>query len=239
MKKTALILILVILTSLTACSGGNADFGMGKAYTVTFETNGGAEISPLEASRLAEAPKTAKEGHVFCGWFSDEALTVPISYPFKVNNEMTLYARWEKASVSQDFDSVAVQLSYDDSHSYKEEFELEPPEIDLKTLASQGYYVKIDVTYEVYYVKDFDTPGDLGYLGAPDHDVLLTDAYDWGTANKNISTSTEPTAGSISLVTSAESLNNRNFYLRFITHNLQNVVYFENIEVTYTCQPNG
>lgn len=142
---------------------------------------------------------------------------------------------WTNATETIECADASVQFSYDNSYSYKAEYALLPSKLDLSAIAAQNYDIKIDVTYEVYYVKDFDVPFDIGYLGAPDHDALIVNAYDEGTSNKDLPTSTTATAESISLVTSAKNLLNNPYYLRLITYNLQNIVHFKNIKITFTC----
>lgn len=231
MKKTVLIFLLVMALSMSACTmPTNND----KAYTVTFDANGGSEVSQAEVSKLEQAPETTKEGYVFCGWYRDGDLTLPVTYPFNVTRDMTLYAKWVKSTYTLDLANASV--SYDIEHNYKAEYLVNPSEFDLEVLAAQGYDIKIDVTYEVFYEKNYDIP--FGYRGAPDHDVHLTDSYDQGTMNEDLPTTETATEESVSIIISAEKLTERNYYLRLMTYNLQNIVHFQNISVTYTCQLN-
>lgn len=131
---------------------------------------------------------------------------------------------------------ASVQFSHDDSYNYDATYAAVPTKLDLNALAKQDYYIKIEATYDVHYEKDFDTPLDIGYLGAPDHDAYIVDQYDKGTKNKNLSTSTTKTTETISLVVSAKSFSNTDYYLRLMTYNLQNIVHFTNVKITFTCQ---
>ena len=65
-----------------------------------------------------------------------------------------------------------------------------------KALAALGYNVKIQVSYEVYYEKDYNVAFDLGYMGAPDHDVAIFDLYDDGEEWTDRETKLEPKAES-------------------------------------------
>ena len=72
-------------------------------YTVTFETNGGSEISSqtLYAGDTVNEPSTppTKDGYTFAGWYTDEALTNAYDFSQVVTADMTLYAKWtENAS---------------------------------------------------------------------------------------------------------------------------------------------
>jgi uncharacterized repeat protein (TIGR02543 family) len=232
MKKIAFIFLFVILLSMSACTMPTND----NVHTVTFDANGGSEVSQAEVSQLEQSPQTTKENHIFCGWYRDSELTLPVTYPFNVTRDMTLYAKWVKSTDTLVCENASVQFSYDSTYSYKADYLVNPSNLDLMALAEQGYDIKIDVTYEVYYEKNM--PFGIGHLGAPDHDVHLTDSYDQGVKNENLSTSETPTEESISLVVSAEKLSSRNYYLRLMTYNLQSTVHFQNIRITYTCQLN-
>ena len=141
-----------------------------------------------------------------------------------------------KLTDSMDCKDSFVKFSTDDSISYKTEYNVTPTNIDIKALADQGYYVKIDATFDVYYEKDFNVPFDISYLGAPDHDVHLVDSHEQGTKKENLSTSTDAISETISLTISAKTLLSETVYLKVLTYNTQNIVYFKNIKVTYTCQ---
>ena len=235
MKKTALILLVALLISLTACSTKNSSGG--DAYTVKFDSNGGSSVADIVTDKLTEEPKTSKENQIFCGWYKDSALEKPISYPFNVEKDTTLYAKWSNATENMEFPDSSVQFSYDNSYNYQATYNVVPKTFDLKALAERGYFVKIEATYDVCYEKDFDVPFDIGYLGAPDHDAYIVDPFDKGAANEDLPTSTTPTTETISFVVSAAFLLDQNYYLKLTTYNLQNVVHFTNIKVNLTCQP--
>ena len=233
-KRVVVFLLLAACLAFSSCNISSGTDGDPKAYTVNFEANGGTAVSPQEISTLTEAPLTAREGYAFCGWYRDEALTQAVSYPMSVEKTMTLYAKWTKDTESSSCADAAVQFSLDDEYSYKAEYILTPQELDLSALAALGYYVKIDVTYEVYYVKDFDFP--LGYMGAPDHSVAILDLYDEGEIREDIPTEKQPEDGSISKVVRASDLLNGVWRLKLSTLNLQNTVHFQDIQVKYSCQ---
>ena len=232
MKKIALFLIIVLCLSFVACDVAS---GASKAYKVNFDTDGGAAVSSMEISTLSEAPKTERDGYAFCGWYLDKALEKAVVYPFTVKQDMTLYAAWSKASDSFTCDDASVQFAIDNSNDYKVEYIITPPEMNLKALAEQGYYIKIEVTYEVYYEKTYDIPLDIGYKGAPDHAVALCDAYETGEIREGIATETEPVTETIYVVRSASDVLKNYVCLKFYTYNTQNTVHYTNISVTYTC----
>ena len=68
-------------------------------FLVTFETNGGSVIEPITTSIIESSPITRKEDYTFKGWFLDKNLTVEITFPYSVEQEITLYAKWEAKPV--------------------------------------------------------------------------------------------------------------------------------------------
>ena len=237
MKKIAIILVTVLCLSLVSCVGvqpGGTEGG-GISYTVNFDAGEGSPVPSQKTSVLNEAPKTEREGYVFCGWFYDMELSKAVKYPMVPEHDTTLYAKWTKGTDTQRFEDAAVQFSVENDYSFKADYFLDPGVMDVKMLADLGVYVRIDVTYEVYYEKTYNMPLDIGYLGAPDHNVYILDIYDEGERWENLSTETESKTETFSAVVSATKLAN-DLRLRLTTLNLQNVVYFKNISVTYTCQ---
>ncbi|MFF2177242.1 InlB B-repeat-containing protein [Lysinibacillus sp. NPDC058147] len=79
------------------------------SYTVTFDSNGGSEISNQEVleGELLKVPVTpVKEGHTFAGWHKDKEMTELWDFDQDVVKEdITLYAKWAKVSYIVTFDS--------------------------------------------------------------------------------------------------------------------------------------
>ena len=70
-------------------------------YTVTFNSNGGTEVSNqnVVAGEQAVAPADpTREGYNFAGWYSDSALTELFSFGTAITGNLTLYAKWEAQS---------------------------------------------------------------------------------------------------------------------------------------------
>lgn len=233
LKKIALILLMALLFTMTACNSDSSD---GKAHTVNFESNGGSVVATVETKELTEAPVTAKEGYFFCGWYRDSELKNAVSYPFSVNKNMTLYAKWTNPTETVECEDSAVSYAPDDEYNYEAIYEAFPKTIDVEALAAQNYFIKIEATYDVYYEKTFNAPLDIGYLGAPKHDVRIVDFDEKGVANKNLPTSTEPSSESISIVVSAKDLLKTKYFFMVETYNLQNLVHFTNVKIKFTCQ---
>lgn len=89
-----------------------------KQFIVTFEPNGGTpvEAQSVVAGEKATAPETTKEAegglsaglyagiqdpdrasYLFAGWYTDAACTEPYDFATPVNQNLTLYAKWDSA----------------------------------------------------------------------------------------------------------------------------------------------
>ena len=66
-----------------------------KNYTVSFNSNGGTEVSSIKTGVLQEIPFTEKENYEFAGWYTTSSLSgEKISVPYIVTQDITLYAKW-------------------------------------------------------------------------------------------------------------------------------------------------
>ena len=232
MKKTAIILLIAVCMAFSSCNVLQGNSGM---HTVTFNTDGGTAVEPQALETLTEAPKTTKEGYIFGGWFLDQELKDPVTYPMNVTKDSELYAKWIKATEQLVLEDAAVKFAVDNSYNYVATYNIVPKEIDVQALATQGYYIQVDVTYDVHYAKDYNVKFDLGYMGAPNHSVSIVDMDDKGEKLDSLPTTEEPKTESISSVVSASEILKTYLYLKLMTHNAQNVVYYSNITVKYTC----
>lgn len=69
-------------------------------YTVSFVTNGGSSIKPVEVfdgHKITLPSEPKKNGYTFEGWYTDAELTTPFDPNTKINKDMNLYAKWEEA----------------------------------------------------------------------------------------------------------------------------------------------
>lgn len=69
-------------------------------YTLSFETNGGSGLEPVEVTYGTYVPadnlKTTRAGYVLTGWYRDAELTQPFLPASEyVDKTMTIYAKWE------------------------------------------------------------------------------------------------------------------------------------------------
>lgn len=85
-------------------------FGRAKSFTITFDTNGGTEISDIKVKdggiiKLPESPK--KEGYTFIGWTNEEGKV--ITRGTKVTDDITLKAEW----ISNDAKTNSIEFDTD------------------------------------------------------------------------------------------------------------------------------
>ena len=80
-----------------------------KTYTVSFESNGGSAVSPLTQAfntAITKPSDPVKTNYTFTGWYSDEACTQPVTWPYSMPlNGGTLYAGWTLTPVTLSFNS--------------------------------------------------------------------------------------------------------------------------------------
>jgi len=68
-----------------------------KQFTITFNSNGGTSVNYIEDdyNEQVEAPTPpTKYGYNFAGWYTDEALENPVSWPHTLTANVTFYAKW-------------------------------------------------------------------------------------------------------------------------------------------------
>ncbi len=99
--------IVVMLTTLSflliGCGSSSSDGGSSEGepgttgYTVTFETNGGSAVSTKsDITNIATSPPTIRSGFDFDGWFTDNAFSNKVTFPYTVTSNIKLYAKWEQ-----------------------------------------------------------------------------------------------------------------------------------------------
>ncbi len=72
-------------------------------YTVTFDSKGGSlvDAQSVLAGTTASVPNDpTQSGYTFGGWFSDETYSLSYDFTTPVNDNLTLFAKWDKVSVS-------------------------------------------------------------------------------------------------------------------------------------------
>ena len=90
----------IVTSNLTLYAKWDEDTSIETKYTVTFNSNEGSNIDPIEVVNGGKITKPAdptKDGFVFAGWFKDSALTQTWNFDVDtVNSNLTLYAKWDE-----------------------------------------------------------------------------------------------------------------------------------------------
>ena len=205
-------------------------------YTVSYQTNGGSTIQNKEYLKdgyLTQAPVTTKSGHIFDGWFLDSTLKTPVVFPLQITNDITLYARWVKIENTAQCNNCKIKL--DNNHNSNVYFQITPSGFDTNRLSELGYSkIKILVTYDVFYVKDY-TGLDMFYAGSPRYEISLYNSNKLGQFQEDKSTSTNAVTRTIENEILISDISNDNITLEFSTNNIQNIIHFQNIIITYQC----
>ncbi len=111
MKKSVLIIaiitcLIMVSTMLIACNEKEV-----KYFTITFDSNGGSEVSSLtleEGASIALPSNPTKEGYIFAGWYIDSSLLESFNEEeIQLIDNITLYVKWE-------IDQSACEHSYSD-----------------------------------------------------------------------------------------------------------------------------
>ena len=64
-------------------------------YTVTFESNGGSEVTNIKTtSKITKPTDPTKDNNRFDGWYSDSGLTQLFNFDSSITSDITLYAKW-------------------------------------------------------------------------------------------------------------------------------------------------
>ena len=204
-----------------------------KKYYIDFSTNGGSSIATKYTDVLDYSPVTSKSDAIFDGWYLDKYFKVPAVFPLKVESDMTLYAKWLKTQDKRYCENTSIKWAK--GHSSSSLYYITPNGFDLQTLAQKGYAMEISVEYVVYYKKDYNVWLDIGYAGSPKYEVFLVNSQGIGAIEKNLPTTTGGRLKGIKFVTDVVDLLNEKITLTFSTDNIQNIIYFQDILVTYKC----
>ncbi|MBE5738082.1 MAG: hypothetical protein E7348_06765, partial [Clostridiales bacterium] len=77
-------------------------------YVVEFNVDGGSEVASQEfnyGESLAAPTAPTKAGYAFMGWYFDANFARKANFPISVENDITLYAKWEVVVFTVSFDT--------------------------------------------------------------------------------------------------------------------------------------
>lgn len=204
-------------------------------YVVTFETNGGTFVEAQRTNKLVSAPSTSKDNYYFDGWFLDRNLTNVVIYPMKIEDNITLYAKWVKIADKLNFENCEFKFM-SCSYSSKALYDITPRAFNYNRLEELGYTsMNISVSYSVSYEKQYKFLWDIGYFGSPKYEVSISNDDCWGEFQKDIKTTGEYVTKYISINAGFDYCSHTPIVLKFSTNNIQNLVKVKDITVSYTC----
>ncbi len=203
------------------------------ARTVSFRTNGGTAVASRTVNTLMQAPTTEREGHLFLGWYLDESLIEPAIFPLTPEYDTTLYAKWLTLKSAEYYNGCDLKWFF--GSESKATYFITPNGFDMDTLVKEGYKMRITVSYDVSYIKDYDIWLNIGYAGSPKYEVYLRNSTGYEAAWEDLPTTTDTRSKSVSVTMNASDLVGEKLRLVFSTNNIQNIVSIDNIRVTYEC----
>lgn len=202
-------------------------------YTVTFKSNGGTPIGNMTTDVIQSAPNIEKDGYAFEGWYTDKELTKKAIFPIYLKSNTTLYAKW----LQKKYTTTINEFKIKDTKKYSsyQYINITPKDLDIEELAKQGYKITITVSFDVNYKKDYDVLFDIGYFGAPEYEIYLEKDSTIVQSKEKIKATSSKTHKTISYTDSVINIKNNKIYFKASTDNIQNIIYFSNIVVTYEC----
>ncbi len=92
-----------------------------KIYCITYETNGGSILAPVNDSKIMDLPITSKNNFKFAGWYLNEEFSgAQVLFPLSVTEDITLYARWAEDAIP--VHQVNFDFNYDQAIIYTPQF---------------------------------------------------------------------------------------------------------------------
>jgi uncharacterized repeat protein (TIGR02543 family) len=110
--------VLAVFGLFAACKQLTLPGTMQRFFSVTFESNGGAEVAKqtvLNGGKINEPRIINKEDYIFEGWFrDDETFEEPWDFGESVTEDITLYAKWIKwiSPDESDFGSSVIHKTF-------------------------------------------------------------------------------------------------------------------------------
>ena len=199
------------------------------SYSVRFESNGGARVNTIKDTKLLNPPTIEKTNYAFQGWYLDKALTKKAVFPIYLEKDITLYAKW--LQTKETITCQNTKIKDNSAYNSRETINITPKNLDLNKLAEQGYLITITVTYDVNYTESYD----LIWFGPPEYECYLYKGSVLLEEKENLNTSTSAVRRTITYTGSAATLKGSNLWFEVSTDNIQNIINFSNITVTYKC----
>ena len=115
---------------------------------VTFETNGGSELSAIRTNTLENAPVSVRNGYVLEGWYFTSSLNTEEKaiFPLTVTSDICLYAKWIPVRYQISYQTNGGVLPNDAKREYTIEEQVELPVPTNEGFTFAGWYETEDFT---------------------------------------------------------------------------------------------
>ena len=114
--------------------------------TVTLVTNGGSQLSPIRSEVIDTSPVSTREGYMLEGWYTDITLSNKATFPFAVEGDMVLYAKWTAIEYTIDYMLVGGQFDGTVPYGYTIENSVRLPSPTKVGHTFDGWYASPDHT---------------------------------------------------------------------------------------------
>lgn len=158
MKKNILSILLFSFLSMIIFSCKNPllieESGL---YEVSFETNGGTQISKYRTNCIKISPVTQKNNYVFSGWYDTSNFkNEPICFPYDINEDTILYAKWENliTVTNSSLNNLDLSLIHEDCII---KFEGEITHSTIETLAEKLQQTPVGISIDLSETKNLTT----------------------------------------------------------------------------------
>lgn len=105
---------------LASCNITYVDVTSKPLYQITFESNGGSEVIPIQnikpGTTVSNLETPVRTGYWFRGWYLTETFSKEYDITTKINSDFTLYARWERKQYPTQ-DIMSAPLYYADGNA--------------------------------------------------------------------------------------------------------------------------
>lgn len=114
MKKQFFLFMLLLAFTYVGCGGETSNYPDEQKTIeckIVFEENGGTEVNDFEKKSGSEVilPIVFKDGYNFLGWYKDNEFTQKVEDRVFVENDLTLYAKWEIIKLTINFENCELE----------------------------------------------------------------------------------------------------------------------------------
>ena len=182
-----------------------------------------------ETLKVGYTPK--KENHLFMGWYTDRACTMPYDFSRPVVTSFYLYAGFALQTKTINCKGVKIK-ALSEKYDYSQSLGLSLAEFNYDYLEKNGMGLQFKIVYNVNYTKDYNILWDIGYAGSPKYELTLKNSSSQGYYEENLTTTKSIKEKCYTYNTELQFSKNEYVYLVFSTDNVQNVISFSDIVVT-------